>query len=154
MIEFVLSHMNLQEFSEGPARRAAEALLVRYEAGDVDPRALLESADDPELRAFLAGVMTDRETPSENWARKLNISVPRLNERERVAAAGAMTQLKLYRVQQEIASIRDALQSAREEGADVTELARRSEALHDLRKQIERQEFIQWPEAVARRTEG
>ncbi|HEX7069271.1 MAG TPA: DNA primase, partial [Rhodothermales bacterium] len=154
MIEFVLSHMNLLEFSEGAPRRAAEALLQQFESDSVDPRALLEAPDDPELRAFLAGVMTDREVPSENWARKLNIPVPRLNERERVAAAGAMTQLKLYRVQQEIASIRDELQAAREQGSDVTELARRSETLHELRKQIERQEFIQWPEAVARRPQG
>lgn len=154
MIEFILSHMSLPEFTAGPARRAAEALLRQYQSGNFDGRGLLESGEDQQLQQFLAGVMTDRDAPSENWTKRLKISVPRLNEREHVAAAGAMTQLKLFRVHQEIERIRAATFAAQQEGSDVTDLQREGMALHDLRKQIEGQEFITWPVAITGRTHG
>ena len=154
MIEFILGHLALSEFTEGPARRAATKLLAQYESGTFAPRALLEESDDPELQNFIAGVMTDRNAPSKNWSRKLKIDVPRLNENEHVSAASAMTLLKLHRVQQEIERIREATYQAQESGADPTELQRQGMVLQNLRKQIERQEFINWPETAGRGTAG
>ena len=154
MIEFILSHMSVGEFTDGPPRRAVRAILDQYESDAFDSAALLETSEDPEMQQFLAGIMTDRNAPSENWARKLKINVPRLNEKEHLAAAGAMTQLKLHRVHQEIERIRRETYEAQLAGADLTELQRESIALHDLRKQIERQEFINWPDSVPQRSPG
>ena len=154
MIEFILSHMSLVEFTVGPARSAVERILSDYEGGSFDARALVEDGEDPEMQRLLARVMTDRDAPSINWSKKLKITVPRLNEREHVAAAGAMTQLKLFRVHREIERIREATFAAQQDGRDLTDLQREGMALQDLRKQIERQEFINWPEAVPGRSDG
>ena len=151
MVEFVLGHMSLQEFSIGLPRSAVSMLLQRYEEGALHPGKMPDVPDE-ELRRFIAGVMTDRDAPSENWRRR-NINVPRLNEDALEAAAGAMTRLKLRHVQQEIERIREATFQVQEAGGDVTELQREGMALHGLRKQIERKEFIQWPEAPRSRAE-
>ena len=149
MIEFILSHMNLEEFSDGIPRRSVEGILAVYDDGAFDLQQLLRSDGASDVRSYLLSVLTDRESPSENWARKKNISVPRFNENALEAAAGAMTQLKLLRVQVEIERLKHQMLRAQQEGSDVEALQRERLRLHVLRKQIEAREFIQWPEYAA-----
>ena len=154
MIEFVLGHMSLNEFTEGPAKRGVEAILSSYESGRFEAQALLGSVAEDELKQFLLGVLTDRESPSENWTRKLNIIVPRLNEDEYKVARDAMVQVKVHRVVREMDRVRGEIYAAQQAQSDSTGLQRELNALQDLRKQIERQEFINLPEAASGRSNG
>ncbi len=143
LVEFVLGNMAMEEFTEGPAREAVQHFLVMYEAGVVEPQKFLDGSFSEAVQHLAAEVLVDRYEPSENWSRRQNITVPRLNDDPYESAASAMTLLKLDRVDEAIDALRE--KSFRASGEDtVRALQTEMMALHALRKRIESREFLEW----------
>lgn len=142
MVEFILGNMSLEEFTTGPARRTAEHFLFQYESGRVDPQLFLDGTLGPEVRNLAAEVSVPLHEPSENWERKQNISVPKLDRDPYEAAASAMMLLKLDRVKEAIEKQREEIYRASRAGGEMRQLQAQMMALHDLRRRIERKEFL------------
>ncbi len=144
MVEFILGRMALDEFSPGPAREIVEILLAMYREEAVDPKKFFDGSFAEPVQSLAAGVLVDRYEPSENWQLMQNIAVPRINEDAEKAATSAMTLLKLERVREAIAQQKEKMYRATQDGGDLRPLQTEMMALHDLRRQIERREFLQW----------
>lgn len=143
MVEMILGHMALTEFTDGPAREMAGRFLEMYEAGDVRPQRVTEGDFGPELQRLAASVQTDAYEPSENWQRRKNIAVPRLNEDARKAAALSMRHLKLIRVKEAIADAQAAQYRTTSEEEE-REAQKRMMRLQELRRQVEHGAFFDW----------
>jgi DNA primase len=142
MVELILGHMSVEEFSDGIARRAARALLELYQKGAVDRKAFLEGHFGDDLREMAAALLVDRHTPSENWERKRKIAVPKLNQNPEEAAIGAMVQLKLDRIRQAVAEVSREMFEAQRKGENVRSLQDRLLKLHEARKFVEARGFM------------
>lgn len=79
MIEFLLTRMALEEFSEGVCREIVTHLLAQFEQGTVDARPFLDGDFGEETRDLAASLLIARYEVSTNWAWK-NIPVPVLDE--------------------------------------------------------------------------
>ena len=144
MVEHVLSHMALDEFSPGPVRETVELLLRQYEAGAIDRDAFVDGTHGPLVQKIAAGALVDRHAVSENWSLKQGIRVPGIDAEPYEAAASAMTLLKLDRVNEAIALVNRKTYAAEQAGEDLTDLQRQMQELQRLRGQIERREFFEW----------
>ncbi|PSQ98364.1 MAG: DNA primase [Bacteroidetes bacterium QS_9_68_14] len=143
MVELILGHMALTEFTDGPARKLAGHFLEMYREGEVAPRRVLEGDFGPELQQLAAAVLTDEHEPSERW-RDRDIDVPRLNQEAREAAASSMRLLKLRRVDAELEKAKAAqFQQAPNEETE-REAQQRVMRLQQLRQQIQRGAFFDW----------
>ncbi len=142
LVEFILGHMALDEFSAGPTRELVEKLLEQYQEGRVAPGDFLSGRHGAALQRLASDVLADVHTLSENWERKRNIVVPALNEDAREAAAGAMTLLKLDRIEEAIAEQRRAVHEAEQGAGDPTAALGRLTRLQQLRKKIESRAFL------------
>ncbi len=149
MVEFILGHMALDEFTEGPARRMAEHFLEMYEAETVEPRRFVEGELGEDLQRLAASVMLAEEEPSENWAKRLGISVPRLNADPRQAAASSMMRLRLRRVDEALRRTHaEQVQAGpTHDEAALRRYQERVMRLLETKKQIERGAFLEWHEA-------
>lgn len=147
MVEFVLGNMALDEFSKGPPRTLVQALTEMYADGDVEPQQVLDGRYGADVQNLAASVMMDEYEPSKNWNQR-EVKVPRLNDKPYEAAASAMTLLKLDRVNEAIDAQRKKIYQADQDGDDdaLRALQNQMMALHDLRKRIERREFLEWSE--------
>lgn len=142
MVEFILGHMGLDEFTEGPPREMAERLLEQYQNGRVVPTAFLSGEFGAAIQRLATDALADVHTLSENWERKRNIVVPGLNEDAHEAAASAMTLLKLDRLDEAITAQRRRVHAADHGEGDSTEALYRLTRLQQLRKQIEARAFL------------
>ncbi len=144
MVEHVLGHMALEEFSAGPVREAAGHLLVQYEAGNVDADAFTGGAFGQAVQRVTAGALADRHTTSENWKRRgITAKDPELNEAPYEAAASAMTLLKLDRVAEAIEEQKRRLYAVEQAGEDPTPILQAMQQLHALRSHVERRGFLE-----------
>ena len=145
MVSLVLGHMALDEFSEGPPRAFARALAEMYEDGEVQPQEILNGEHGETLQQLGASVMMDEHEASEHWAQKEDIPVPHLNDRPYDAARSAMKFLKMDRVDEAIEAVRERMYQASQQGADeeVQRLQQKMMSLQELRKGIERGEFLE-----------
>ncbi len=146
MVKFILSHMALDEFTEGPSRRIVEILLQMYHDEAVDTQRFFDGSFDEDIQQLAAGVLVDRYEPSENWAAR-KIHVPRINEDPEKAATSAMTLLKLNRVKEAIDRHKETMYRAAQHGGDLQALQGQMMHLIELQKQIERGEFLNWNES-------
>ena len=146
MVEHVLGHMALEEFSAGPVRRTVQQLLAQYEQGRIDKDAFTSGQFGATVQQIATGVLVDRHVASENYARK-GMRVPEMNAEPYEAAASAMTLLKLDRVSEAIELVSRKTYAAEQAGEDLTELQQRMTELQRLKIQIERREFFEWGQA-------
>ncbi len=144
IVEFILSNMSLDEFTEGPARDAASTLLDMYQSGDVDKARLLDGSTGEGVQRLAAEVLTDRHEPSNRWQQKA-IEVPRLHEDPRQSATSAMALLKLDRIDGHIRRLSDQIRQADSEER-VRSLQRSMMELHAMRRDIENRRFLSWNE--------
>ncbi len=144
MVEYVLGHMALDEFTEGPPRELVQKLVEMYQNNDVRPDSFLDGEHGERLQQLAASVMMEEHEASENWAEREDIPVPKLNDRPYVAAESAMKLLKLDRVEAAIAEIRDRAYEASQDGNEeqVQRLQQKMMSLQELRKQIQRGAFL------------
>ncbi len=145
MVDLVLGHMALDEFSEGAPRDFARAFAEMYEDGTVRPQQILNGEHGEALQQLGASVMMDEHEASEHWAQKEDISVPHLNDRPYEAARSAMKFLKMDRVDEAIEAVRERMYQASQQGADeeVQRLQQKMMSLQELRKGIKRGEFLE-----------
>ncbi len=143
MVEFVLGNMSLDEFTPGPARTSAERLLAQYEEGKVERQAFLDGSFGQEVQRLATEVSMVLHEPSENWERKRKITVPKLDGDPYDAAVGVMMQLKLDRVNAAIEKQREEMYRASRAGDELQPLQTQMMALHELRRRIERKEFLE-----------
>ncbi len=143
MVEFILGHMGLDEFTEGPSRQMVEKLLEQYEAGAVRSQPFLTGEYGAVLQRLATDLLADAHTLSENWERKRNIVVPEQNEKFYESASSAMTYLKLDRVDAATEDLRRAVHAAERDGGDVTGLLVRLGQMQALRRRIEARAFLE-----------
>jgi DNA primase len=145
MVEFILGNMALDEFSAGPPRTLVRALADMYAEGALNTERALNGALGPDVQNLAASVMMDEYEPSQHWGQR-EITVPRLNEKPYEAAASAMTLLKLDRVNEAIDVHRQKIYQADQNGDEeaLRMLQNQMMGLHDLRKRIERREYLEW----------
>ncbi|MBO6575772.1 MAG: DNA primase [Rhodothermales bacterium] len=142
MVSFILSRTALDEFTEGPSRRTAHALVQQFESGEIRKQSFLDGTLGTGIQRLAAEILTDREEPSDNWEKKRRITVPQFNENARAAASGAMTLLKLDRLDEMIAGLRHGIHIAEREGREVRPLQEELVGLQQLRRKIEDREFL------------
>ncbi|NNE47666.1 MAG: DNA primase [Rhodothermales bacterium] len=142
LVEFILSHMALNEFTEGPSREIASALMQMFEAGRVDRDRVLDGSYGDEARELAAEVLVGTIEASKNWAKKQNIRVPLLDEDSHESASSAMTLLKLDRVDDAIVRMRARIYTRVEEGGDVRAAQEELMKLVNIRRSIESREFL------------
>ncbi|PQJ35755.1 DNA primase [Salinibacter sp. 10B] len=145
MVEHVLGHMALDEFTEGPPRELVQALVEMYQNNNVRPQSFLDGAHGDRLQQLAASVMVEEHEASENWAEREDIPVPKLNDRPYAAAESAMKLLKLDRVEDAIAEVRDRIYEAsqNEKEETVQRLQQKMMSLQELRKHVQRGDFLE-----------
>jgi DNA primase len=145
MVEHVLGHMALDEFSEGPPRELVQVLVQMYRDDDVQTQALLDGSHGDDLQRLAASVMMEEHEASAKWAEREDIPVPKLNDRPYEAAESAMKLLKLDRVDEAIDDVRADAYRATQAGDEdrMQRLQQRMMSLQELRKQIERGDFLE-----------
>jgi DNA primase len=144
MVEHVLSRMAVDEFSEGPVRAAVAALITQYEAGHMDPEALVRGDYGGDVQSLAAEVLSERHVVSRRGASKRGVEPESRDARPFEAATSAMRFLKLDRLDEALADVRRQIYAAEQGGSDATELYRRVTALTELRSQVERGTFLEW----------
>jgi len=145
MVAFVLGHMALDEFTDGPPRELARILAEMYDDGTMRPQQVLSGEHGEPLQRLGASVMMDEHEASEHWAQKEDIPVPHLNDRPYEAAESAMKFLKLDRVNEAIEGVREHMYGATQQGEDdqVQRLQQKMMSLQELRKSIKRGDFLE-----------
>jgi DNA primase len=145
MIEHVLGHMALDEFTDGAPRALVQTLVEMYQNDDVRPQAILDGEHGDRLQRLAASAMMEEHEASTNWAEREDIPVPELNDRPYEAAESAMKLLKMDRVNDAIEQIRERAYEATQDGDEerMQRLQQKMMSLQELRKQIERGAFLE-----------
>ena len=145
MVEHVLGHMALDEFTDGAPRELVETLVEMYQADDVRPQAILDGEYGDDLQRLAASAMMEEHEASTNWAEREDIPVPKLNNRPYEAAESAMKLLMMDRVNAAIEQVREqayeATQASEEER--MQQLQQKMMSLQELRKHIKRGAFLE-----------
>ncbi len=144
MVEHIMGHMALDEFSPGVVRSTVDAIMSMYEKGKVDKHRLIDGAFGNAVRELVTEVLMQRHELSKNWERKQKITVPRFNENPYETAAGTMTLLKLDRVKDALEDVKKRIFRAERSGQNVRALLEEQMSLHTLQRQIENREFLKW----------
>lgn len=142
MVTFILSHMAVQEFTEGPARTMVENLLEMYQEEDVRAETFINGEKGQAVQALAAEVLTDQHETSQNWLRN-GIPVPEPNQDADKAAIDAMTFVKRHRVEQLMKAQDENIRQALEVGEPVEPLLVEKRELEQLRDQINQRAFLQ-----------
>jgi DNA primase len=142
LVEYILTKMAEVEFTPGPAREVVSGLVGMYQEGKIDANRFLASPYGAGVQRLVAEVLTDRHQPSENWERRQNITVPRMNEEPYKAAASAMTFLKLDHIDLAIRSIQEEIRRADQNGAELRPLQEQMMFRFRERKDIEQGVFL------------
>jgi DNA primase len=144
MVEHVLGHMALDEFTEGPPRELVQTLVQMYQEGDVRTQSLLEGEHGEQLQSLAASVMIEEHEASENWAKREDIPVPTFNDQPYKSADSAMKFLKLDRVNDAIEHVREQSYQANQAGDTerMQRLQQKMMSLQELRKEVQRGDFL------------
>jgi len=144
MVEHVLGHMGLDEFTEGPSRELVEVLVEMYQDDNVQPERIAQGDYGDALANLYSAVTIDQHEASENWAEREDIPVPRPNDKPYKAAESAMKLLKLDRVNAAIDEVRERSYQATQNGDEerMQDLQQKMMSLQELRKHIQRGDFL------------
>ncbi|MEM6286511.1 MAG: DNA primase [Bacteroidota bacterium] len=144
MVEHVLTRMGVDEFTEGAARDVIAALIEQFQGDGVSVEPFVRGQHGEAARALTTEVLAERHSLSGNWETKVGVSVPDRDERPFDSATSAMRLLKLDRVQEAIEAATRRMQSRERAGEPITDLQAEVVELNDLRRRIERGEFMEW----------
>jgi DNA primase len=142
MVAFVLGHMALHEFSEGPVRAMVSHLLALYESGVVRADPFLGGEYGAEQQRLAADVLAIRDEPSANWKRLKGVGVPRFNQASRNSAADSMTLLKLDRIDEALEAHRNVVYAAEQGDGDLAGALGHLKALQELRRDVKARRFL------------
>ena len=144
MVEHVLTRMGLDEFTEGAPRDVVEAVIAQFEAGRVDPAPFVRGDHGDAARGLVAEALAERHGLSENWEGKVGVAPKGRDDDPFASATSSMRLLKLDRVQEAIEAAMREMQARERAGEDISGLQADVNALNELRRQIERDEFLEW----------
>ncbi|MEM1128374.1 MAG: DNA primase [Bacteroidota bacterium] len=144
LVEFIMSRMALDEFTEGVSRTVVEALLAQYQDGAIDPAPFLRGSHGEAVQAFVAEVLSVRHEPSARWQASYNIRVPRRDEDPEQAAISAMMLLKLDRVDEAIQQTKRRMYEVDLEDEALLRIQSEVIELQKVRKQIQNRAFLDW----------
>ena len=142
LVELILGNTAVTEYTEGPAREMVQVLVKMYQDQAIDPASFVEGTHGKRLMHLSAELMMHDVEPSENWQRRKNIPVPKLNENARSAAIGAMTKLKTARVEEQIVALNEQIRRAGSDETQIRELQEQMMALHEKRKHVMERKFV------------
>ncbi len=144
MVEHVLTRMGLDEFSPGAAREAVQALIDQFTAGAIDPAPFVRGDYGEAARTLVTESIVEKHSLSDNWTSKVGVAVPDRDGEPFAAATSAMRLLKLDRVQEAVEAAMREMQVRSRAGEEITDLQGHVNELNELRRQIERGEFMEW----------
>lgn len=144
MVEHVLTRMGVDEFTAGPAQTVVEGLIAQFQDGQIDPGPFTRGDHGEAVRALVTEALVERHSLSDNWQSKVGVAVPERDGEPFAAATSAMRLLKLDRVQEAIAGAMRRVQARERAGEPVDDLQAEVNGLNELRRQIERGEFMEW----------
>ena len=135
MVEFLLSRMALEEFSEGACRQAVVHLLEQFDSGRIDQKAFLDGDYGNELRDLTASLLVQRHEVSKNWVWK-SIPVPTADEDPYKIAEDAFKKHRKALTARSIREIRDRQRFVQDE-AEHLELQKRLIELIKYMKELD-----------------
>jgi DNA primase len=145
MVEHVLTRMGLDEFTPGAPRDVVQALIVQFEAGAIDAGPFVRGEHGEPARILVAEALAERHGLSaDNWKAKVGTAVKGRDSEPFKAAASSMKLLKLDRVQEAITAAMGEMQTRERAGEDIDELRVHVNELNELRRKIDRGEFMEW----------
>ncbi|PIQ60962.1 MAG: DNA primase [Bacteroidetes bacterium CG12_big_fil_rev_8_21_14_0_65_60_17] len=142
IIEYVMGHLAVDEFTSGPSRELAGELVRQYVSGAFDRERILGGAAGEGVRRLAAEVLTHLSEPSMNWERRQGISVPKLSDGPLEAAGSAMVLLRLKHVNRKLDRLQKELYRAQQTGAEMSHLLKEQAELLAWRRAIENREFL------------
>ncbi|MDT0633000.1 DNA primase [Rubrivirga litoralis] len=154
MVEHVLTRMGTDEFTEGAPRDAVEAIIAQFEAGQIDPTPFVRGAYGDAVRGLVAEALSERHGLSENWEGKVGVAPKGRDDDPFASATSSMRLLKLDRVQEAVTAAMREIQVRERGGEDIADLQADVNALNELRRQIERDEFLEWPGGAGEEATG
>lgn len=143
MVEYILTHMALEEFTDGPVRQTIRHLLEQYQEGAIQRNRFIQGDYGDDVQRITAGVLVDSHSTSPNWKRNYGIEVPHYNAVPYEAAGGAMTQLKLDRIREAIRMEQQKYFAAEQSGEDVLPHLKVIQDLNALRVEVESGAFLE-----------
>ena len=144
MVEHVLTRMGVDEFSPGPSREVVEALIGQFEAGAVEVAPFVRGDHGDDVRVLVQDALSERHGLSDNWHDKVGVTPKHRDDNPFASAASSMRLLKLDRVEEAVRESMAQMQSLERAGGDITALQAHVNDLNELRRQIERGEFMEW----------
>ena len=144
MVEHVLTRMGVDEFSPGPSREVVEALIGQFEAGAVEVAPFVRGDHGDDVRVLVQDALSERHGLSDNWHDKVGVTPKHRDDKPFASAASSMRLLKLDRVEEAVRESMAQMQSLERAGGDITALQAHVNDLNELRRQIERGEFMEW----------
>lgn len=143
MVEWIMSHASVQEFTDGASRKIAAELVRQFEEGQFDTNRFMDGSMGDDVRRLAAEVLTAGEEPSVNWSKIAKIDVPGLNKDPRDAAVGAMVLLKTQRIDERIEEVRGRIFSAEHAGREVRPLQEELMKLDRARRFVQERKFVE-----------
>ena len=138
MVEYVMGHMALDEFTPGPARDLVQAILDLYhehraQMTEAVKRGLLDVPRS--AQQLLAHITLDRHQLSSRWE-SMGVNVPDRRAVARKIAHDAMVKLKTKAVEEQIAKLQNRLLTALDGSPEQSEIQARLINLLDLKQGI------------------
>jgi DNA primase len=138
MIEFILSHVSIEEFEHSQTRAVAQILLDRHRAGDVvDPHALLESDLDAPLKNLITDVVVSKYEISPGWSEQLPVDEADIWQVAQTALIALMKRKYDTMIEENQRKMKEAAQK----GEEVASFVLRHQELMQKKIQIEREGF-------------
>ena len=144
MVEHILTRMGVEEFTPGPAQGVVTALIEQFQAGAIDVTPFVRGDHGDGARVLVQESLAERHGLSDNWHGKVGVNPKHRDDNPFASAAGSMRLLKLDRVQEAVTAAMAQMQSLERQGGDISDLQRHVNDLNELRRQVERGEFMEW----------
>ncbi len=138
MIEFILSHVSVDEFEHPHTRAVAQLLLDKYRAGEIiDPHMLLESELDVPLKNLITDVVISKYEISPGWTEQKPIDEADIWQVAQSALVAMMKRKYDMMIEENQRKMKEAVQH----GEGVSAFVTRHQELLLKRMQIEKEGF-------------
>ena len=142
MVEFILGHMALEEFTDGFARETVLQIANQYTEGQIAPDRFISGQFGTDIRDWVSGLMLDKEVISVRWGERVKGARARMNQHPYEVAEDAMTRLKLHALDRVLEDVQGQIRMTAPSGEDLNTLLGQQMHLIALRKQIEERSFL------------
>jgi DNA primase len=138
MIEYILSHISIEEFEHPHTRAVAQLLLDKHRAGElIDPHILLESELAAPLKSLITDVVISKYEISPGWAEQKPIDPTDIRQ----VAQAALVALMRRKYDMMIEENQRRLKEAGQRGEEVALYVTRHQELLLKKMQLDKEEF-------------